>query len=370
MRLLISGGGTGGHLVPGLNLVRELRSRGVSMHLALPGRSVERAFLRGFEDVKVHDMPMSNARFALPLTLSRRVIPARKLLTRENIDLVVGLGGGGSLPCLVAAATQRVPFVLLEQNVVPGRAVKFMGRFAQRVYTSFPDTLGQLRKSAAIATGMPLRPGLSYRADAALRKRYAGESSVIVLVLGGSQGATSLNRSLPRLFQALDSVGRGDVAFVHIAGHGKEDETRRAYAEQGLRATVLPFAEEMASLYAIADLVVCRGGGTTLVEVAATGRPAVVIPYPWHRDKQQLHNAKWFESRGAMRILEHGQLEVGAGSEVLDDLLQDAALRRRMGEAGRLALPTDGGARIARDIESLLRAANFAVHMQSSESIS
>lgn len=372
MRLLISGGGTGGHLVPGLNLARELRGDGVEVQLALPGRAVERQFVRrrGQSELRVHELPVSRSRFALPLMLSRHILPARKMLARERIDIVVGLGGGGSLPCLIAAATQRIPFVLLEQNVVPGRATKLMGRFAQRVYTSFPETQAALRKSMAIATGMPLRPGLGYRGDPATRKRYAGDAQRLIVVLGGSQGASSLNRCLPRVFQRVDAAAHDGVAVVHISGPGKEDETRRAYAEQGLRATVLPFVDDMAPFYAIADLVVCRGGGTTLVEVAAAGRPAVVVPYPWHKDKQQFHNANWFASRGAMRVLDHSQLEVGFGAEIIDEVLADSALRSKMGEIARNALPRDGGPRIARDVLSLARAASYDFPLESRETVS
>lgn len=367
MRVLVSGGGTGGHLVPGLNLLRELRGAGTQLHLVRPGRSVEDSFLRDFPGLRVHSLPMSNRRFALPLTLSKSLLPARRLLTEQSIDLVVGLGGRGCLPSLVAAVTQRIPFVLLEQNVVPGRAVRLIARFAHRVYTSFPETVQKLGKAKALATGMPLRRGLGHRADPRLRESLAGEACHLVLVIGGSQGAAALNRTLPRLFAQIPEARDGRIAFVHLAGEGKEAVAAKAYAEHGLRAQVRAFAEDMPALYAASDLVVCRGGGTTLVEVAAASRPAVVVPYPWHRDRQQFHNAAWFESRDAMRVLDQTRLEAGEGAELIADLIRDPELRTRMGVNGRVATPVDAGPRIARELRSIARQTSVAVALESNE---
>ena len=156
MRVLVSGGGTGGHLVPGLNLLRELRAPGNELHLVRPGRTVEERFLRGLEDVHVHEARLPDSGLALPFALTKSLVPARRLLQEARIDIVVGLGGRGSVPSALAAYTQRIPFVLLEQNVVPGRAVKWLARLARRVFTSFPETVRHLGRVPAVATGMPL----------------------------------------------------------------------------------------------------------------------------------------------------------------------------------------------------------------------
>ncbi|MCA8968144.1 MAG: UDP-N-acetylglucosamine--N-acetylmuramyl-(pentapeptide) pyrophosphoryl-undecaprenol N-acetylglucosamine transferase [Planctomycetes bacterium] len=365
MRVLVSGGGTGGHLVPGLNLLRELRAPGNELHLVRPGRTVEERFLRGLEDVHVHEARLPDSGLALPFALTKSLVPARRLLQEARIDIVVGLGGRGSVPSALAAYTQRIPFVLLEQNVVPGRAVKWLARLARRVFTSFPETVRHLGRVPAVATGMPLVRGLGHRADPAVRQRFAGDAECLVVVVGGSQGAEALNRALPRLFAKLPEAKDGRVAIVHIAGQGKEAVAARAYAEHGLRASVQTFVEDMPRLYAAADFIVCRGGGTTLVEVAAASRPAVVVPYPWHRDRQQFHNAEWFERRGAMHVLDQKRLESGEGVDVLARLVRDRDERVAMGERGRLAVPIDAGPRIARDLRTIASESSVSVVLES-----
>ncbi len=364
MRVLVSGGGTGGHLVPGLNLLRELRAEGNDLHLVRPGRKVEEHFLAGLHGVTTHELSLPRSRLALPFALTKSLLPARRILAQSRIDIVVGLGGAGSVPSCLAAYSQRIPFVLLEQNVVPGRVVKLLARLARRVYTSFPETVPLLGRASAIATGMPLRRGLGHGADPALRRALLGDAACLVLVVGGSQGAEALNRSLPRLFAQLPAAKSGRVAFLHIAGPDKEASARSAYADHGLRATVRTFTQDMSGLYAAADLVVCRGGGTTLVEVAAASRPAVVIPYPWHKDRQQFHNAAWFERRGAMVVLEQSRIEAGMGRAELEALLEDSEKRRAMGERGRLAVPIDAGPRIARDLYRVARESNVALALE------
>lgn len=367
MRILVSGGGTGGHLVPGLNLLRELRGDRMELHLVRPGQRVEDLFLRDFPELRVHSLPVSRSRIAAPFTLSKGILPARRLLARERIDLVVGLGGRGSLPSLVAAITRGTPFVLLEQNVVPGRAVKLVARFAQRVYTAFPETVRRLGRAPAIATGMPLRRGLGHSADPEYRRQIAGDAETVVLVIGGSQGAAALNRGLPRLFAQIEAARLGKVAFVHLAGAGKESEAARAYADHGLRAQVRAFADDMPALYAASDLVVCRGGGTTLIEVAAAARPAIVVPYPWHKDRQQYHNAEWFVARDAMAVLEQSQIEAGEGADLVAQFVRDPEMRTRMGDNGRRSVPIDAGPRIARELRRIAVSNSVTAAIEASE---
>jgi UDP-N-acetylglucosamine--N-acetylmuramyl-(pentapeptide) pyrophosphoryl-undecaprenol N-acetylglucosamine transferase len=172
-------------------------------------------------------------------------------------------------------------------------------------------------------------------------------------VVGGSQGAQALNVHVPRLLAQLDRATREGIAVVHLAGAGKERQTSAAYAALGLPAHVLPFGRDMPSLYSVADVVICRGGATTLTEVAASGCCAVSVPYPWHRDRHQLHNAMWFEQRGAGRVLEQRVLEVGEARTVIEPLLKDPDLRRAMAKRARASVPTDGAARILGELTGL-----------------
>ena len=389
--VLLSGGGSGGHLVPGLALARQLVASGARVSLVRPGRAIEDAFdhscLRA-----VHALPASRN----PITLARSTWQARRLLAREGIDVVVGLGGGGSLPAALAAIATRRPLVLLEQNVVPGRANQRLARFARRVYAAFEATRALLPNARDLrVVGVPLdrvflHAALSSLATASSSRGEAasgdplsrsledqprprpldhgevGESELqgarelSILVVGGSQGARALNLGVPELLAAARdrvSVADGDAGaaalrITHITGPGKLDETRAAYAGAGLEAELVEFSSSMPALYAQADLVVCRGGGTTLAELQLAGCPAVVVPYPHHKDRHQELNALEIERSGAARMLLEGDFEA-RGREVFGELLSDPDLRARMRSAARANARPDAAQRIVADLHQL-----------------
>jgi UDP-N-acetylglucosamine--N-acetylmuramyl-(pentapeptide) pyrophosphoryl-undecaprenol N-acetylglucosamine transferase len=344
--------------VPGLNLAQRLAATGCQVHLLRGGRAVENAFLGEHSLASVHSLRGANGGLSRALGVLRGASAARRLLRRIDARVVVGLGGGDSLPGALAALSLRRPLVLLEQNVVAGRVNRWLSRFAFRAYTAFPETAGALPR--AIATGTPLRPRAA--AEAAFFERLGlahlarrPRSRTVLLVVGGSQGAQAMNAALPALLARLPAELRAATSVVHVAGSGKEAATMAAYAGTDLEVHVLAFERDLLRLYELADLVVCRGGGTSLCEIAAAGRPAVVVPYPWHKDRHQEKNGEWFERVGSCRVLPQARLEKGDGADLLAGLLRDGELRRAMGERGRQSLPLDGASRIAADIVELAR---------------
>ena len=369
--VVLSGGGTGGHLVPGLNLAGQLLAQGDKVSLVCSGGMVEWAFLSPvslasrYPGLELHQQDLGGSRIGMPFSMARNIAKSRRLLKRLEADIVVGLGGRASLPCLLAARLQGLPFVLLEQNAVPGRANLLAARFARRVYAAFPDTRRafstRLEKDGVLVeSGMPLRKNLpAPRNPELLSATGVPDGALLVLVVGGSQGAMDLNRLLPRLFATLDPDLKEKLFVLHLSGVGKEPECSALYRYHGLRAKVLPFIEELAPYYAIADLVVCRGGGTTLFELAAAGKAALVLPYPWHKDRQQYHNAEYFERRGAFRILDqedlrHEELEASPAFVLLDRLCRDQALREDMGRRARAAIHKDAREKIAQDLHHIV----------------
>ncbi len=361
MRVLLAGGGTGGHLVPGLNLAAGLKERGHVPALVREGREVEERFPFDGEILEDMGLRAGSRGAALAFDLWRGGRKALRLLREWRPDLVAGLGGRTAFPCLRAAGRLGIPFVLLEQNRIPGRTTRWFARRARRVYLAFPETAELLPGASNKATGPPLRPGLDRREDPGLRRRFGlAPGRRILLVLGGSQGALALNEGLPRLLAALPKEWKEGWAVLHLAGSGKEEASAKAYEGTGVDAHVLPFHREMPELYALASLVVCRGGGTTLAEVAAAGRPALVVPYPWHRDRHQEANAACFEERGAMRILPQSELEAGGGRELLLSMTEPPGLLEEMGARARRVLPPGGRARILADLESLFEGSGRA----------
>ena len=259
---------------------------------------------------------------------------------------MIGTGGRTSVAVAVAGRSLGLPLCLLEQNAVPGRANRLLAHLASRVYLGLPIAT---RPARSLLTGTPLRPDFARCERRAARALLdVPEDALVVLVTGGSQGAEVLNERVPEALGTLDT----EIVVHHLAGHGRADRVRARYAAfPRLCARVEDVTVEMATHYAAADLVICRGGGGTIAELIVTGRPALVVPYPFHRDQQQLHNARVLEAAGAGRVIEQHDLDVPRLRDELATMLGDRSRLRSMGAAARAMAPPDPCERIVRDLE-------------------
>jgi UDP-N-acetylglucosamine--N-acetylmuramyl-(pentapeptide) pyrophosphoryl-undecaprenol N-acetylglucosamine transferase len=364
-RVCLVSGGTGGHLVPALVLARALRKDGHEPLLVTEGRRVEREFLEResvqFEipaaDAKADGAIRSlspaplravgiaaggNSKLRLPMWLVRSTLSARRMLRERGVDAVVSTGGRASVPVGLAARSLGLPLFLLEQNAVLGRANRLLQPLAKRTYLGLPaDTVsGRGGGHARTATtGTPLRPQL-YDVD---RRRARAELGLmqdrpVVLVTGGSQGAQSLNRVVPQAILGVSPPPQ----VLHLAGAGHDIEVAARYGvDRGAATVVRTMTMDMATMLGAADLVVCRGGGSTVAELMAVGRAAVVVPYPHHKDQQQLRNARVLERAGAAHVLEESELDARALAALIERLLKDPARLRAMEEAARNICPAD-----------------------------
>lgn len=338
-------GGTGGHLLPALVLARALLARGHAALLVTEGREVEREILRRvLPDVPETSLPVGRPRaLTVPFWLANATRLARRLLRDRQVDCVVSTGGRPSLPMGLAARSLGLPLYLLEQNAVIGRANRWLAPFAQRIFLGLP--LAGRAPKRSLVTGTPVREEFG-RIDRAAARRSLGlaDDVPVVLVTGGSQGARSLNTIVPQALVRLPIP----VQVLHLSGLGHDADVRRAYAAggAGLRAHVRPVALDMDRMYAAADLVVCRGGGTTVAELSAVGRPAVVVPYPHHRDQQQLRNAEVLAAADAVRILPERDLDVDRLGGLLAALLADPTNLAAMGARGAGLRSADATGRI------------------------
>lgn len=372
-------GGTGGHLMPALVLARAMAESGQPALVVTEGRDVERALLRReLPDVPAVELPRSGRRLgSLPLWLTRATWTARRLLREHDAAGVISTGGRASLPVALAARSIGIPLFLLEQNAVTGRANRWLLRLARRMYCGLPmvsdDVSGGAKSSRAnkmTLTGTPLRTGFAHvdRADA--RRSLGLKQDVpVVLVTGGSQGAQVLNEVVPA---ALLRVPIG-MQVLHLSGLGNDAAVRLCYAdaatdaspqaaeEQAFGAHVRPVAADMDRLFAAADLVICRGGGTTVAELAAVGRAAIILPYPHHKDRQQLHNARVLERAGAAIIIEEASLESHALSELVSGLLRDPVRLREMGDCGRKLRRLDAAEAILADVQAAIHGGSTAM---------
>jgi UDP-N-acetylglucosamine--N-acetylmuramyl-(pentapeptide) pyrophosphoryl-undecaprenol N-acetylglucosamine transferase len=363
-RVIVAGGGTGGHLFPGIAVVEELRRRNSKLSVLFVGteRGIESRVLpaRG-ERVELIDVkplmgkkPMEVARsaFALP----RAAVQAMSILRRERADLVLGLGGYAAGPMLLTAAARGTPTALLEQNVHVGLTNRMLSRSVGRAYLTFEQTAGLFGASRARVLGNPVRRAF---VDAA---RIAASDPVgrdargrCVLVLGGSQGAESLNRHVP---EALGAAGlaHGNIEVVHQSGAAMRDAVERRYAELGIRARVVPFIDDMARAYVDAALVIARAGATTLAELCSIGRAAILVPYPFAAQDHQMKNALALEQGGAARVVADDTLGGARLADSVRELLGDVATRRSLAEAARRLGRPDAAAAIVDDLSGWLGA--------------
>ena len=263
-------------------------------------------------------------------------LQALRLLRRWRPNLVIGAGGYVMAPALLAAALLRLPRVIMEQNLVPGLTTRVLARYAQRVFTSFPESQEFLTQPRVICTGTPIRPEITAQVPEA-----AGHNSnrLNVLVLGGSQGAQRINQAMMEALPLLAAY-RKQVQFVHQTG--KVDLTRVAevYESSGVPGEVHAFLHDMPERYQWAHLVLSRAGASTLAELTACGKPAILVPYPYAADDHQRHNALAMRKRGAAQVILDAEL---TGQRVYDSLLRyilhPRCLRKQATRSRRLGRP-------------------------------
>jgi UDP-N-acetylglucosamine--N-acetylmuramyl-(pentapeptide) pyrophosphoryl-undecaprenol N-acetylglucosamine transferase len=362
---LFAGGGTGGHLFPGIAVAEELLQRQPDARILFVGsdRPIEKQILSGtsFEHCSLPSPTLAEARrhplrFVRQLAAARR--QARELIKREQPASVIGCGGFASAAPVYVASRMGIPFVLLEQNVIPGRATRWLSRLGGTVCLSFEAAREYLpRSTRAIVTGNPVRReivALSQRPSDRARAAYEGPRTL--LVLGGSQGARGVNEMLIGVAERSPEMLAG-WRVVHQTGAADEDRVRQAYADAGVTAGVAAFFADLVAHYASASLVVSRAGATTLAELACAGVPAILVPYPHAMDNHQWHNAREFEQAGAAVIVEQGATPGGENASdgprtfdlTLMWLLQDDGRRAAMAAAtAGLARPDAAAAVVER----------------------
>jgi UDP-N-acetylglucosamine--N-acetylmuramyl-(pentapeptide) pyrophosphoryl-undecaprenol N-acetylglucosamine transferase len=315
MRLIVAGGGTGGHLFPGIAVATAVRERlpeslvlfvGTSRLLdqqALAGQGFELAAL---ECGGVKGLGFMGRLRTLAL-MPGAVVTAVQLLRRFQPDLVFGVGGYVTGPVLLAAKLMRVPIVIHEQNSVPGMANRLAGKLADRVLISLPCK-PPFPATKTIQIGNPLRREIL---SAAGREKTEGKDP-LVLILGGSQGAHRVN---VLMMEAVEHLQMQGVRFrlIHQTGEADREQVANCYAQLGLDAEVAAFIRDMAGVYCQADLVVSRAGATTCAELAAMGLPALLIPYPFAADDHQVTNGEYYVKGGGCRLLR----ESGLTGEIL-----------------------------------------------------
>lgn len=340
---VFAGGGTGGHLFPGIAVASSLERLHPDARFlfAGSGRTVEQSILAeaGFEAVPLQVPPMASAvRHPLRFLTGHLAdcLKARRLVRGQKPAAVIGLGGLASLAMCDAAGRNRVPVVLLEQNVIPGRATRRMARRFP-LCTSFEETRDLPASARVVCTGNPLRYEITR--VAASPGQIAARTTL--LILGGSQGSTQVNDAVLqaageiRNHQPDHPLWRWDI--IHQSGPGAEDTVTSCWKRLGMNARVEPFFSDLPDLYAQAALVITRSGATTLAELACLNLPSILLPYEHARDDHQTANARVFEQAGAAARLETRRSDLaGQLASVLGPLVESRSQREAMSNRCRI----------------------------------
>ena len=354
LRIVIAGGGTGGHLYPGVAVAREIlrrkpdavisfagTSRGIEAR-AVPREGFPLDLLRssGLKGKSVIDRIRAAA--LIPVGLA----DAWRIIGRRRPHLVIGVGGYSSGPVVAAAAMRGVPALLLEQNAVPGLTNRLLAPVSRAVAVTFESTRRFFGEKSFVS-GNPVRPEFLTAAGGKESRASDGASSVGVLVFGGSQGAHAINVAMVEAAAKL-AAGDSRIRLTHQTGERDLEMVRAAYRQAGLQAEVEPFFYDMGQRLAAADLIVCRAGATTLAELTAAGKPAILIPLPTATDDHQRKNAEALSSQGAAAMLLQADLSGTGLAERILGLTGDSEARGRMAKAAR-ALARPDAARVIVD---------------------
>ena len=305
MRVIIAGGGTGGHLFPGMAIAEEFRRRDPSAGLAFIGteRGLEYRVLpdAGY-DLKTIEIEGIQGRgmraLAALIKIPRSLVQAGRIIRAFRPDVVIGVGGYASGPAVATAWLLGISTAIAEQNAMPGLTNRILGKIADRVFLSFPDRQQQFPPDRVILSGNPVRAAFKFV------KKRSNRSSFTVLVFGGSQGARSINRAMLEALPFLKHVRT--LRIVHQTGpveHARIAEGYRAAAPEGMSWEVLPFITDMASAYEASDVLICRAGATSIAEITACGKASILIPFPYAVNDHQTQNARVLADAGAAELI-------------------------------------------------------------------
>jgi UDP-N-acetylglucosamine--N-acetylmuramyl-(pentapeptide) pyrophosphoryl-undecaprenol N-acetylglucosamine transferase len=350
MRLLVAGGGTGGHLFPGVAVAERWLAAGADRAVAFAGTAtgVEARLVPelGHRFFAVRAGAVAGGGVLAKIRSLGRVLlgihDAGAVLREFDPHVVLGVGGYASVPVMVRSVLARRPTAIQEQNAAPGLANRLLGRLVRRVFVTFESSLAWFPAGRAVLTGNPIRASVLARLEETRRARAArAETSVPgILISGGSQGSRFLNENVPAAIAAWWTSRAASSAdgpwIVHQTGSADEAATRARYRELGLAAEVTPFIRDMGAAYGEADVVVARAGAGTLSELAAVGLPAVLVPYP-HAGAHQEANARAHAALGAAVCVTQREATVERLASELGRLLDDAELRRSMSSAALAA---------------------------------
>jgi UDP-N-acetylglucosamine--N-acetylmuramyl-(pentapeptide) pyrophosphoryl-undecaprenol N-acetylglucosamine transferase len=367
MKVVIAGGGTGGHLFPGISVAEEFKERRLAKEIIFVGtahgieaRVIPREgytikFVRaeGFVGKSLFKKVRALVVFLVSIFDSYRIIRS------VRPSLVIGVGGYASIGMLLSAHFKGIPTMILEQNSVPGFANKFLGKFVDAIAVTYQESMSYFPDEKTFLTGNPVRQHILAKDDQKAGSLFPLDKKLFtVFISGGSLGASSINNAMIDALNYLLDL-RQNIQFLHQTGERDHENVTEAYRRLGFNGIVVPFIYQMAEAYALSDMVICRAGATTLAEITAIGKPAILIPYPYAASNHQEYNARKLEDMGAARLILDKALTGEALADIIRELYSDEHVCREMQNASAVFGRIDAAEKVVDIAMSLVKKYEF-----------
>lgn len=365
MNVIIAGGGTGGHLFPGIAIAEALVEKGISSKdeiffigttqgieaRVIPKESYPLKFIRSHGIV---GKSFSNKLKAFPHIFSG-VLDSFRLLRLIKPKVVIGVGGYASFSTVLTACFQHIPTIILEQNSYPGLANKVLGKFVDIVAVTYQESIPYFPQHKTYLTGNPVRKNIIFKDKRIAYSCFSLEGGrFTIFVFGGSSGASSINRAVCEGLNYLKDL-RENIQIIHQTGIREYEPIKEVYRKLNFKAFVAPFIYRMPEAYCISDLVICRAGATTLAELTAVGKPAILIPYPYAAGNHQELNARKLADMGAAKLILDRELNGIVLANTLRELFNDPPLCHEMSKMSAAFGKLNASEKIIDIILSLVR---------------
>ncbi len=361
VKIIIAGGGTGGHLFPGVAIAEEFMKRNEKHSVLFMGteRGLEGRILRdmGFQ---LHTIDIKGIRgkgllkslgglLKIPVSMAQSASIIRNFCP----DIVIGVGGYASGPAVMMACCMGKKTVIAEQNAVPGLTNKILGKFVDKVFVTFSETGRRFSRKKVVITGNPVREGFIKKEE---KERHPGDKFTL-LIFGGSQGASGINRAVVDSLPYLEKMSNG-LKIVHQTGRADAHKVSKAYTDYHMDAEVFPFINNMAYAHDSADLLICRSGATTIAEITVSGKAAILIPFPFAVGDHQRLNARLLVDAGAAEMILERDLDGKKVAQIIERLYHDRERIKQMEDKSRMLGNTKAAADIVDECLNLIARRN------------
>ena len=330
----IACGGTGGHLFPGVVVAEQLQRRNCAVTLLISPKDIDRQAVKSVRGMQIVTLPAvalqnhNYVSFTHSFWQSWRA--SREIFKNHPPQAVLAMGGFTSAPPVLAAKKFHTKTFLHESNTIPGRANRFLARLVDEAFVGFPEAAARFRVLKVTTTGTPVRPQFQPRDPAACRIALGLKPDrPVILIMGGSQGASGINEMILSALPALGEHAR-DWQWLHLTGANDSEKVKNVYDARGLIAVVRPFLVEMDLALGAATVAASRAGASSLAEIAAMRLPSLLIPYPAAANNHQFYNARAFEKTGAARLMEQKAATPEKVAVLLRELVEDTAARSKI----------------------------------------